>query len=86
LYSHKIFRTTSLLFIFFCSIGFLASVAVTTQESRHFGKLLLPMIILSLLTDMKNRQDRKSYKLYLTLFIIFIVLVHILRPIIKILI
>jgi hypothetical protein len=86
LYSHKIFRTTSLLFIFFCSVGFIASIAVTTQESRHFGTLLLPMIILSLLPDMKNRQDRKSYKLYLTLFIIFIVLVHILRPIIKILI
>ena len=85
LYSHKIFRTTSLLFIFFCSIGFIASIAVTTQESRHFGTLLLPMIILSLLPDIKNGQDRKSYKLYLILFIIFIILVHILRPIIKIL-
>jgi hypothetical protein len=58
---YKHLRTTPILFLLFLAIGFTLAVAFTSLETRHFAVFLLPIIILSLLPDLRQKKEKASY-------------------------
>ncbi len=69
-------RSNEALFIFFVSVGFVASVAVTSLETRHLAAFLMPILILALFPDFRNPAIRASYKNLLGAAISLIFLIH----------
>lgn len=74
--TNKELRTTTFLFLAFCSIGFPMTVALTSLETRHFASFLVPILILALLPDLKFRTDLSLYRQYLKIFLLFIFILH----------
>lgn len=76
-------RTSPLLFLLFTFIGFTLAIAGTSLETRHFGVFLVPMMVLSLLPDVRFRADSISCKLVSGVFWGIMVFIHIAWAVVK---
>ncbi len=68
-------RTPQLLFLVFNAVGLPMLVALTSLEIRHFGAVLVPILILALVPDWTQRSVKRRYQiiLYITLGGVFAV-------------
>lgn len=72
----KTLRASPVLFLLFCSIGFVCVVAVTSMESRHLSAFLMPILLLATLPNLQEKAVRGSYKQALISFLCVVVLLH----------
>ncbi len=72
----KSLRTPALMFHLFLFLGFSSAVAVTSLENRHLAAFLVPLIIFSLVTDLKKKKNRDLYWIFLTVFMCIMAMVH----------
>lgn len=69
-------RTSSVLFLFFCTLGFTLAIAASSLETRHFGAFFTPMFVLALLPELRIPRERKLYGKLLFLYLSAIFILH----------
>jgi hypothetical protein len=83
IYSKKIVRETSVMFVLFLSIGFPMAVAITSLETRHFGAFLSPIFLLCLLPDLRIKSVKNNYFRLLISVVVCMLLGHFIWAIMK---
>lgn len=83
LYRNDRLRIPQLLFPLFLSLGFTASIAISSLESRHFAAFLMPMFVLGTLPDLRDSRIHENYKRALTIMLAGVVLVHLIWVVLK---
>lgn len=76
-------RTPQVLFLLFCSIGFSATIAATSLETRHFGAFVVPIFLFALVADFTRKEARVNYRYYLQFMIGGVFAVHLLWALLK---
>jgi len=76
-YYNKNVRSSEILFMLFISLGFVAGIAITSLETRHFGAFLVPIFILALLPEFRTKNVRVKYKKILVFVLTCVFFVHI---------
>ncbi len=71
-FKFKSTRRTTLIFIFFISIGFTFAISLTSLETRHFGCFLPSILVFSLIPDLEIKKHDLMLKLYLKCFLVII--------------
>jgi hypothetical protein len=84
LWKRRELRTPAFLFTLLAPAGFTLAVAVTSVETRHFGAFLVPLFVLALLPDLRERAVRHNYRQLLGLMLGSVMLVHALWVFLKI--
>lgn len=69
-------RSVPILFLLFLSIGFTLAVAYTSLENRHFSAFFLPLLVVSMLPDLKQEHDKFFYFKYFKWFLAIILIIH----------
>jgi len=72
----KKYRTQQFYFLVIAFLIFLVAVVITSLETRHLGVFLMPILIISLVPDLRIKSSLHAYKCYLTLVLISILVVH----------
>lgn len=83
LFKYKKYKSVTILFIFFISIGFTLAISLTSLETRHFGCFLPSIIVFSLIPDIEKKIHYIRFKFHFSFFIFFIISGHLLWLVLK---
>ena len=69
-------RTAAILFLVFITIGFIVTICLTSNETRHLGAFFVPLLVLSLIPDLSLVKDKLAYFSIFKYYISIIILGH----------
>ena len=69
-------RSNEALFLFFVSVGFVSSIAVTSLETRHLAAFLMPIFLFAILPDFRLKTIRRQYHVILAIWMFLLLLIH----------
>lgn len=82
-FKYKKYRSVTIIFIFFISIGFTFAISLTSLETRHFGCFLPSIIVFCLIPDIEKKIHFIRFKFHFSFFIFFIISGHLLWLVLK---